>query len=76
MSINWKGRLRSRDNKPAFLLPRDGWQDVTGDQRRRVFVPSRRDGSVDSEAGTVWLCDDEGFARADRQPSPHDVVQA
>jgi hypothetical protein len=71
--IDWSSPIAFRDGwGVATLLPADGWQQRTGDTRRRV---ARQEGKQDKEPVTVILCDDRGRCNPDRE-SPWDVVAA
>ena len=67
--LTWATQMKLRDGSIGHdhgPCPRTG--------KHRVFVENgMRDGNGQI-TGTTWLLDDEGFARADRQQSPHDAI--
>lgn len=70
--IDWNRPIVFRDGTPVVILPRDGWQDRTDDDRQRV-----RHGSESSRGiMNVVLVDKYGSAsRGGVKESPWDVVQ-
>lgn len=75
MPVDWNCPLETRDGRLGLLLPRDGWQVVKGDNRRRVlvcsFVAPRNE--TERESCTVWLYSEEGRCNTGGSDSPLDV---